>query len=113
MDAEFVKIQYPEKIYGEKNLLESQLGLLSATNRIKNFKKLRSETFATKILLKKKIQNLKESLAHLEKFLPKSKIKLEEEEKQAIKKPVKEEEPKKPSIESEIDEIRKKLAGLR
>ena len=126
MNTEYLKLMHSERVYGEKNLLESQLGLINIRKIIGNYKKLRAEELNLKITLKKKIQELKDALSVLEKSLPKSKmekdIENEEETSKKVKmkaklakaaKPMKAAKPKGPTtLEMEIDEIKRKLASL-
>ena len=60
--SEYIKLTYPEAVYGKKNLLHSQLGLLTSVKRVEEFKKLRSQELKLKIELKRKLEEAKESL---------------------------------------------------
>jgi hypothetical protein len=98
---------YPQELkFGKKELLKSQLNMLSFLKNFQNFKELRKEEFNLKIALKIKVEELKKHLNIFEKTLPKTKIKIIEE-------PIKEKKTnKKLSLEEEIAYIRKKLAEL-
>jgi len=41
--TEFVRFVRPEAVYGEKNILHSELGLLNVVKKIRAYKKLRAE----------------------------------------------------------------------
>lgn len=99
--SEYVGLSYGEKIFTQKNMLHSQLELLSGVKKLKNYKKLRLDEFKLKVELKNKIGLLLDDLRKLEKILP-------EVDYARKSKGVKE----KGKLEQEIAEIRKKLAKL-
>ena len=78
--TEYVKIKAPEIIYGETNLLQSQLNLINLLKQYQEYERLRKEEIFLKIDLKKKIGETSEFLEHLSKILPESKL-LEEQKK--------------------------------
>ncbi|MCX8159087.1 MAG: hypothetical protein N3D20_02245 [Candidatus Pacearchaeota archaeon] len=136
--TEYVRLSHPEKIYGEKKLLESQISLLTLSKIMKEFNTHRKDELALKISLKKNLNEFKESLVELEHSLPKSTlyeeklkeekrkheivkliIKPEEKLKQKIEKqkeeisPIQKEQEQKKSIDEQIAEIKQKIASLR
>ena len=106
--SEYVQLQQPEIVYGQKNLLESQLGMLSVSKRFKEYQRLRREELVLRIALKNKIEETKRLLDELDKMLPKTKISYQKPIMPglAIKKG-------KTSLEQEIDFIKAKLAKLK
>ncbi len=110
MSVEYVKLVKPEVVYSKKNLLQSQVEILTVIKAYEEFKRLRKEEFMLKIALKSKLEAVKNQIAVFESLLPKAKIKAEEnveQEKmdhQAIK--------KKLTLEQEIDLLKKKIASL-
>jgi len=109
MSIEYTRLSRPQAVYGQKNLLKSQIGLLKLAKSFNQYKKLRKEEFVLKIELKTRLDEAKESLKVLESLLPKPKIKLEDENQ------VKEEAKvtrKALSLEQEIASIKKKLESL-
>jgi len=121
MVSEFVKLTGIEIEYGDRNLLHSQLELLSMVKRYKTFHDLRKREFSLKIKIKNLLKEAKTELAELEKVLPK--IKLEEEKvievtlprnppkmTESIKKSDNKERESK--LDTEIEEIKRKLSSL-
>jgi len=100
MKSEYVGLSYGEKVFAQKNMLQSQLEFLSSIESLKAYKKLRSEEFKLKVELKSKIGSLLDDLKRLEKILPNIEYKAD-----VVKK-------KKNDLEREIAEIRRKLAKL-
>ncbi len=115
MSLEYVKFSGREGLYGEKNLLKTELGMLGFIRRIRTYKKLRNEELALKIVLKKKVDEVKEQLEILDKILPHTKmgglikrpkpknenIALSIEDKAAL------------TLEQEVETIRRKLEMLK
>jgi len=131
MTSEYMQLNYNEAIFAKKNLLHSQLGLLTSIKRVEAYKKLRNEELKLKIELKKKLEEARVLLDMFEKLLPKTKTEheLEVEERmkekeikeyeEAIKKmeetkPIKRRHKKhyKSELEKEIDEIKHKLSHI-
>lgn len=112
MSSEYVKLSYPEFVYGKKNLLQSQIELLQVLKHYKSYQQLRKEGFILKVNFKAKLEETLAALQLLDKILPKTSIKtnkIESEEQSDFFLYQKE----KLSLEQEIDEIKKKLARLR
>ncbi len=72
MKSEYVKLSGSERVYGEKNLLQSQLEFLDSIRAFKNYKRLRSEEFRLKVGLKSKIGETLAALERIEDLLPKT-----------------------------------------
>jgi len=83
MTSEYLKLNYAEAVYGKKNLLHSQLGLLTSVQNLEKYRKLREEELVLKIALRKKLEESKELLDAFERLLPKTKAEeeLEAEER--------------------------------
>ena len=80
MSVEYVKLAPLETVFGETNLLHSQLSLLTILKRYREYEAFRKEELFLKIELKKKLGETKEFLDALGKSLPESKL-IEEQEK--------------------------------
>lgn len=109
--TEYVKLSKPEVLYGQKNLLQVQLSLLEISKHYKAYQELRKQELLLKISLKNKIEQAKESLAILEKMLPK--IKLPGRDQQQKKESLEIFSKKDLSLQEEIDYIRQKLSKLK
>ena len=116
---EYIRFSNEEVFYGKKNLLQSQLELLSTIKRQRNFHKLRKDELLLKIELKRKVEETKTALDILEKSLPKTQFKeQEQEEKQIAKSMVFPQEElqvkqKEFTLERELEEIKSKLSKLK
>ena len=109
MTTEYIKFSVPERIYGDKNLLHSELELLGIIKRITNYKKLRKDDLILRLTLKKKIEDILENLKLLDKLLPHSKMAgllKQRAGEEAI------EEGEKLTLEQEIEAIRRRLEKL-
>jgi hypothetical protein len=104
---EHVRISFTEGIYGQRNLLHSQLELLDSMKKLKAYKKLRREEFALKMGLKIKVEEAIGFLDKLNRALPRTKYIAEEEEPRGKKKKSVE-----PSLQEEIDLVKRKLIRL-
>lgn len=115
--SEFVRINNSEVGYSKKHLLNSELELLNLIKSFRVFRELRKEEFVLKVTLKNKIAEALDNLKELEKKLPKThykpekKVKKVEEVKEV--KEVVEQKKKKRTLEDEIEEVRRKLQGLK
>lgn len=114
--AQYVKLSAQEQFFGEKGLLQAQAGLLIITKKLHSYKKLRTEEIMLKLLLKKKLSEMKEFLAELDHLLPPVPVKKEKKkqisEEEIVEQVVEEAKPKVKTLEDEIDEIRQKIARL-
>lgn len=118
MNSEYLKLTVPEINYGEKNLLQTQLGIINITKRFKEYEKLRKEELLLKIHLKSKIEELNNSLSFFDKLLPKVQIPKEKEIKTdplfpEQEKEEKEEMHKRLSMDQELEEIKRRLANIK
>ena len=83
--SEYIRISSPELVYGETNLLQSEISLLTMVQQYKEYETLRKEELLLKIELKKKISEVKEALSMLAKALPESKFEEEQDKKERMK----------------------------
>lgn len=104
-NSEYVLISPSKNFFGEKNLLQSQLGLLNAVESFQKYKELRNEELVLKVTLKNKIEETLNWIDKLEKSLPAAHYK-----EAATPKEKKQE--RKLSLEGEIARIREKLEKL-
>lgn len=111
MRPEHVRIQPTERVYGEKQLLHAQLDIISLTNHYEAYKSLRAEELFLKIALKNKVAEAKDTLAVLDKLLPKPAI-VPKAVKQAHEHAESPAHKKKLSLQEEVEEIRRKLEAL-
>jgi hypothetical protein len=81
MSTEYVRITPPEQVYGETNLLQSEVSLLTMLQQYQEYESLRKEELYLKIELKKKISEMKEFLDVIAKVLPESKWEEEQRKK--------------------------------
>tara|TARA_Y100000310_G_C20629414_1_gene787777 strand:- start:3 stop:329 length:327 start_codon:yes stop_codon:yes gene_type:complete len=90
---------------GKKNLLYSEMEILTTLKKLKVFTKLRKQEFAAKNLLKKTISQLRKELQNLENFLP-----LQELGKESID--LSSSPKNRDSLEAEIDNLKNKISEL-
>src|SRR3989344_3477569 len=107
MTSEYVRVSNPERIYGEKNLVQAQIELLRSARSFNFYKKLRQEEISLKISLKEAVEKTKKLIEGLEHSLPKTEHKTprEVEKKEEIKR-------ENSSIYDEIETLSEKLAQL-
>ena len=84
MSIEFVRLTSPELVYGETNLLQSEMNLLTMLKQYQEYEFLRKEELFLKVELKKKVGELKEHLNILAKLLPESRFEEEQAKKEAM-----------------------------
>lgn len=110
MKSEFVRLSDPERVYGQRNLLHSQLEVLNLVKSFSNYNKLRKEEFELKVALKSKIGEVYELIDSLENKLPKSDYKIPK----TIKSNFKEQKEKKQklNVQEEMLELQEKLRRL-
>ena len=88
MTTEYVKLSHPELVYGETNLLQSQISVLTMIKKHREYKELRKEELLLKIDFRKKLNESRELLDYLDKILPKTNLLEEMEEKEALRKEI-------------------------
>jgi hypothetical protein len=88
MSTEYVRITPPEQVYGETNLLQTQLSLLTTLKHYQEYELLRKEELLMKIEAKKCISEAKEFLDSVSKCLPESKLLEEQEKEEKIRKQI-------------------------
>jgi len=86
MSTEFVRLTSPELVYGETNLLQSEMNLLTMLKQYQEYEFLRKEELFLKVELKKKIGEMREHLNALAKLLPESNFEHEQARKEAMQK---------------------------
>jgi hypothetical protein len=101
MSTEYVRISPPEQVYGETNLLQTQLSLLTTLKHYQEYELLRKEELLMKIELKKCIFEAKEFLDSTSKSLPESKLIEEQEKEERVRQQIIE------KIEGVVDKSRK------
>jgi hypothetical protein len=126
MSVEYVRLTHPELVFGEANLLQSEISLLTMMQKYSEFTSQRKEELALKIVLKKEIEEAKAALDELDRILPRTSFHEEHKKEEKLKKEIaekivareeeskgkKEAVPKKTSIQKELDDIKVKLARL-
>lgn len=108
--SEYVKLAPTEIFYGQKNLLESHLGIANLLKQIKLFHEIRKEELLLKLELKRKFEEIKFEIMEFNKLLPRTASDELPEIKPKIQLEIPEEEL---SLEREIQGIKQKLASLR
>lgn len=102
MSGEYIRISPTERIFGETNLLQTQLALLTILKQYQEYESLRKEGFFLRIELKKKLGEAKEFLEALSKSLPESKFMEEQKKNEKIQKEITE------KVERAVQKSRKK-----
>ena len=111
MNSEHVRLSPRERIFGEKNLLISQLSVLNFHKNLKEYKRFRKEEFLLKFALKTKIEETVTLIDIIDKLLPRVKMydsKGIEEETPEGKQETKEHL----SMESELYSLKQRIAKL-
>ena len=109
--AVYSKIDLEQAIIAKKDILEAQMSLLQAMQKINNFKDLRKKEMMYKLKLKNDVKDIKSKVNKLISQLPQTdKEKTVAKAKHRIKKKKSEERVK--SIESQLHDIKQKLADL-
>jgi len=115
-----IKLDYDESLEIRKEILNTQKDLINLLRTVKRYHIIRSTELQLKLMLQKKIKELKLNTIKLEQVLPKIRIpsilKREEKEEDIIKKesPVKKmkKEDYDKNIEEQLKEIQEKLKRL-
>jgi hypothetical protein len=107
--VEYVRLEYNEKVYGQKVLLLSQVEIINIIKRFQKYKELRSQELTLKVNLSVKLGELKEMVKLFEKVLPKTNY--QEEEKEVRELLVKEEK-KTSTLEDELEQLKAKISRL-
>ena len=105
--AEYVRFNPQENLYGQRNFLNSELDLLSIVKKLRNFKKLRADEQVLRLTLKKKMEEVIETLEVLDKLLPPGHFRMLKEQS-GMK-----EKDETLTLDQEIEMIRRKLEKLR
>lgn len=105
MAFEYIRLSKTEKIYSQKNSLLGQLALLNSLKHYHTYKEIRKEELMLKILLKKHLEEAKQSIELLNALLPKTQENLIFEKENPHRE-------RKISLEQEIDSIKQRLKFL-
>lgn len=105
---EYVKLSESEQRYGKRELLQSQIEILSIMKRYQKFKELRKQELALKGILRRKISEFAEEIKIIDKVLPKAHVERTEEEKEKVVVNAK----KRRDLEAEINDIKRKIERL-
>lgn len=108
--SEYVRLSPPEKFYGEKQLLSSQLELLELIQHFHRYRALRNEELVLKVTLKNIVEETARAIEKLERLLPRAHYQAPALEETAKEKKQRE---RKLSLQEEIEKVRQKLANLR
>jgi hypothetical protein len=110
-EEQFVGLERPHVSAGKKQLLYSEMEILTSLKKYNNYMKFRKESLALKNLLKKVINELNKEMEILLEYIPK--VKVEELKPKEIKEKPKPIPPvKRDALEEEIQKIRSKIAML-
>ncbi|MEK6899284.1 MAG: hypothetical protein AABW79_04270 [Nanoarchaeota archaeon] len=101
---EYLKINYAESINGKKQLLQSEISLLEALKRAKNYQTLRTEEFQLKELLRQKLNLIHSRINDIMPTIPAMKEKKENPSSSFVK--------KRKDIELEIESLKERLSLL-
>ena len=111
---EYIKINSDEKIRGQRELLQSQIEILTILKRYQKYKILRKQESEMKNAFKRLVGEIEEELKIIEKHLPHGhKAYIKQPRQTAIQKTKTIEEIKERNeLEMEINDIKQKLASL-
>lgn len=105
---EYVKLIASEQVYAKKELLMSQMEMLSIMKRYQKYKELRKQELALKSILRRKILEINEEMRLIDRLLPKTKTeRIEEDTAKLATRSV-----KRRDLEAEIEEIKRKIERL-
>lgn len=105
---EYVKLISSEQVYAKKELLMSQMEILSIMKRYQKYKDLRKQELALKSMLRRKVLEINEELRLLDRLLPRTRIeKIEVDTAKLATRSV-----KRRDLEAEIEEIKRKIERL-
>ena len=114
--SEYVEVMAAEREYGSRNLLQSQINIISMMKREHVFKELRTKETHLKLELKRKIDEALNEIDILEKALPKAKEQEKKEEakikREMQKAPLISKAKKRTVLDEELEKIKRKLAQL-
>lgn len=105
---EYIRLDVSEQLAGKRDMLYSQMEILSIMKRYQKYKLLRKEELALKSLFRKKVTELEEELKLLDKLIPRQHMPKIEPETAKLKLA----EKTKFDLEAEIESIKRKLEQL-
>ncbi len=88
MSAEYVRISQSEQVFGETNLLQTQLSLLTTLKHWQEYMLLKHDELLMKLEVKKKVEEAKAFLDSMSKCLPESKLLEEQEKEERVRKQI-------------------------
>jgi len=115
MSLPYVQINYQEALNARKDILSSQINIISLAKKISSWKKLRKAELGKKITLKKAIKHSTAQVNLLMRELPDvdgEKFRAENTGENYSKTETLGEKSRKKSIEQELEDIKQKLARL-
>ena len=108
MSSEYIKISYPERIMGERNLLYAEMETLTSIKNLIEYKKIRRQELDLTLRLKSKIKMFYDTMKILDRMLPKITAKTQKTESAKLS----ESEIQEQDLESELEKIRQKLERI-
>jgi len=108
MSSEYIKISYPERIMGERNLLYAEMETLTSIKNLIEYKKIRRQELDLTLRLKSKIKMFNDTMKILDRMLPKITAKTQKTESAKLS----ESEIQEQDLESELEKIRQKLERI-
>jgi hypothetical protein len=112
-----LRLSYEESVETKKNILNTEKDLITLLRTIKHYHAIRSEELRKKLMIQKKIKDLKLNITKLEQILPKIRIpeilrkETPDVKKEPVPKKMKKEDYDK-NIEGQLKEIQEKLRRL-
>lgn len=116
--SEYIRVANHEKVYGQKNLLEVQYGLVKSIKHLRSFQELRRKELVLQIAYKRLLEEAINSVNIIDKILPRTAFKMAEvrlvpkQVQQVQQRPIQQQIKREPTIEDELDMIKKKLSKL-
>ena len=74
MAQTYIKFEIPESISSQKLILSSQVNILNAVKRIKNYSELRNKELSKRAVLRQKIKEMRAGIFTLLKRIPKADV---------------------------------------
>ena len=104
-DLRYIGLTKEQITFTKKSFLYSEMEILTAIARLRNYKDLRQKEFIAKNLMKKAMSEFQKEIKNFESFMPEVPL---EKDSLGISSGVK----KRDTLELEIEELRKKIAQL-
>ncbi len=107
MELRHIRLDYDDAFYGKKELLNSELNILTILKRFKSYQLLRRKESIAKSKLRNQLQSIKVRIKNLDETIPTKKISKSKEKKKTLTR-----DKESRGIQEELDEIRRKLEEL-